>query len=225
MRREIRKNKRSRASFFWGSAFYYPNGDDVLKIIQQGSSTAVIVIHEIYGLNRHMKDICRLLGELGVDVFCSDLLGRPAFDYAEEREAYRYFMEGVGFSRAKRIVEDQIDDLRSTYEKVVIVGFSVGATVAWLCSEDGRIDGVVGYYGSRIRQFSELKPNCPVLLFFPRKEPSFDVAELLLLLQKKNVSYCQFEGEHGFSDPYLGRFDEMSSQEAFREMSRFIREI
>lgn len=196
-----------------------------MKIIQQGPSTAVIVVHEIYGVNRHMKDICRSLGEQGVDVFCPDLLDRTAFDYAEEDEAYRYFMENVGFSCARRKVEDLIADVRNTYEKVIIVGFSVGATVAWLCSEDGRIDGVVGYYGSRIRQFSELQPSCPVLLFFPRKEPSFDVAELQLSLQKKNVSCYQFEGEHGFSDPYSDRFDEMSSQEAFRKMSSFIREI
>lgn len=196
-----------------------------MNFIQQGSSTAVIVVHEIYGLNRHKKDICESLGEQGFDVFCPDLLGRPAFDYVEEQEAYRYFMDHVGFLHAKHKVEDLIDDVRTAYEKVVIVGFSVGATVAWLCSEDGRVDGVVGYYGSRIRQFSELQPSCHVLLFFPRKEPSFDIAELLLTLQKKNVRYCQFEGEHGFSDPYSDRFDEMSAQEAFREMSRFIREI
>jgi len=196
-----------------------------LKIIQPGSTTAVIVVHEIYGLNRHMKDICRSLGEQGVDVFCPDLLGRPAFDYVEEHEAYRFFMNNVGFLNAKHNVEEVIDDVRAAYEKVVIVGFSVGATVAWLCSEDERVDGVVGYYGSRIRQFSELKPSCPVLLVFPRNEPSFDVAELLLSLQKRNVSYLQLEGEHGFSDPYSDRFDEMSAQEAFREMSRFIKEI
>lgn len=196
-----------------------------MNFIQQSSSTAVIVIHEIYGLNRHMKDFCKSLGEQGFDVFCPDLLGRPAFDYAEEQEAYRHFMDCVGFSRAKHQVDDVIDDMRNAYEKVVIVGFSVGATVAWLCIEDGRIDGVVGYYGSRIRQFLELQPSCPVLLFFPRKEPSFDVTELLLALRKKNVSCFQFEGDHGFSDPYWDRFDEMSSQEAFCEMSRFIREI
>src|SRR5690606_7048825 len=109
-----------------------------LKMIQQGSSTAIIVLHEIYGLNQHMKDICSSLSEEGFDVFCPDLLGRPAFDYAEEQEAYRYFMDNVGFLHAKYKVEDLIDDVRTAYEKVVIVGFSVGATVAWLCSEDGR---------------------------------------------------------------------------------------
>ena len=112
-----------------------------------------------------MKDFCKSLGEQGFDVFCPDLLGRPTFDYAEEHEAYRYFMDSVGFLHAKHQVDDVIDDMRNAYEKVVIVGFSVGATVAWLCIEDGRIDGVVGYYGSRIRQFLELQPSCPVLLF------------------------------------------------------------
>ena len=190
-----------------------------------GSSTAVIVIHEIYGLNRHMKDTCRSLGEQGFDAFCPDLLGRPAFDYVEENEAYRYFMESVGFAHAQCIVDELVADVRERYEKVVILGFSVGATVAWLCSQNERIDGVVGYYGSRIRQFSELTPSCPVLLFFPRKEHSFDVDELLLTLQKKNVSLSQFDGIHGFSDPYSNRFDDISSREAFDKMIGFIMEL
>ncbi|MEC1241949.1 dienelactone hydrolase family protein, partial [Bacillus paralicheniformis] len=33
--------------------------------IQNKSDTAVIVLHEIYGINRHMHEVCRLIAEQG----------------------------------------------------------------------------------------------------------------------------------------------------------------
>ncbi len=50
-----------------------------------------------------------------------------------------------------------------------ILGFGAEATVAWLCSEEECVDGIVGYYGSRIRNYAELAPRCPALLFFHKK--------------------------------------------------------
>ncbi|MDI5811330.1 DUF535 family protein, partial [Salmonella enterica subsp. enterica serovar Anatum] len=41
---------------------------------------------------------------------------------------------------------------------------SVGATLAWLSAASGLCDGVVCYYGSRIRQYLHLAPLCPTLV-------------------------------------------------------------
>ncbi|MGG4152423.1 hypothetical protein [Peribacillus muralis] len=41
-----------------------------------------------------------------------------------------------------------------------------GAIVAWMCSEEECVDGIAGFYGSPIRNYSELVPQYPVLLFF-----------------------------------------------------------
>lgn len=63
---------------------------------------------------------------------------------------------------------------RTQYETLIVVGYSVGATLAWLSAASGLCDGVVCYYGSRIRQYLHLAPLCPTLVIVARYEPAFD---------------------------------------------------
>ncbi|WP_354005839.1 dienelactone hydrolase family protein [Fictibacillus terranigra] len=104
-----------------------------------------------------------------------------------------------------------------------IIGFSVGATVAWLCSEEKGVDGMAGFYGSRIRNYTEISPQCPVLLFFPEEEKSFAVDELITVLKKKEAEIYKFDGKHGFSDCYGPNFNEESAHHAFYHLDRFLK--
>ncbi|MGO4185022.1 dienelactone hydrolase family protein [Paenibacillus sp. TAF43_2] len=144
--------------------------------IINGSETLIIVIHEIYGINRHMQHICQSLADHGFDVF--------------------------------------------------LAGFSVGATTAWLCSEEPEVDGIAAYYGSRIRNYTELLPKCPTILFFPQEELSFHVDDLISILRKNDANEIhKFSGQHGFSDPYSSKYNEQSAQMAFSEMTGFFHNI
>jgi dienelactone hydrolase len=183
----------------------------------------VIVIHEIYGINPHMESVCKKLSSQGFDVICPNLLEREQpFDYSEEKVAYQNFMENVGFSNAVKKIKDVLLTIKNEYQKIYIIGFSVGATVAWLCSEEDHLDGIVGYYGSRIRNYTEVVPLSPTILFFPQEEQSFIVDELISILNKRNVEIHKFNGKHGFSDPYSQHFNAKSAQEALNKMLTFI---
>lgn len=187
------------------------------------SDSAIIVLHEIYGINHHMKDVCQSFSESGFDVYCPNLLERDQpFDYSDEKTAYLYFMNQVGFDYASAKIKIIVRNIRENYQKLFIVGFSVGATVAWICSEENDSDGIVGYYGSRIRDYLEITPQMPVMLFFPEKEKSFNVDELISVLIYKKIKTHQLAGQHGFSDPYSSRYNEQSSQTAFHETITFL---
>lgn len=193
--------------------------------IENNSDTVIMVIHEIYGLNEHMQGFCEALSKQDFDVICPNLLGRETpFDYSQEEAAYRHFMENVGFKEALHKIRDIISDVKDEYKKIFIIGFSAGATVAWLCSEEECVDGIVGYYGSRIRNYVELTPQCPALLFFPQDEPSFDVDELISALEIKNIEVHKFNGKHGFSDPYNSKYHVESAHKAFSKMMKYILE-
>lgn len=125
---------------------------------------------------------------------CPNVLERDTFDYSQEEAAYRHFMEHVGFFSAAQKIKDLLLAVKDEYEKIYIIGFSIGATVAWLCGEEDCVDGIVGYYGSRIRDYLELTPQCPVMLFFPQEEQSFNVDELLLALEKRILVYINLQG-------------------------------
>jgi dienelactone hydrolase len=193
--------------------------------IQKRSDTAIIVLHEIYGVNQHMQYICKLLSEYDFDVFCPNLLKQEmAFDYSEEEKSYRNFMEDLGFEDTLVKIKNLLLGIREKYKNVYLIGFSVGATVAWLCSEEKLVDGIIGYYGSRIRNYMELSPQCPTLLFFPDEEKSFKVNELVAVLDgKHNVEVHQFSGQHGFSDPFSSKYNEQSAKKAFMEMLNYIK--
>lgn len=188
--------------------------------LKQGSDSVIIVIHEIYGINRHMQNICQSLAERGFDVICPNLLKQDMpFDYSQEEAAYSHFMQHVGFSEAFGQIKRLVADIRNDYRKVFIVGFSVGATTAWLCSEEAEVDGIAAYYGSRIRDYTDLLPQCPTMLFFPQEELLFDVDELITTLSKNDsIEIHKYNGQHGFSDPYSAKYNEQSAQKAFSEM-------
>lgn len=194
--------------------------------IEQKSETVIVVLHEIYGINQHMQHMCRLLSDQGYDVICPDLLGREApFEYSQEEAAYRNFVENVGFTQAASQIKRMLLAIQNRYEKIFVLGFSVGATIAWLCSEEQKVDGIVGYYGSRIRNYLEVNPQCPTLLFFPQEEASFDVDELISTLDNcPNVRVYQCNGQHGFSDPYSSRYQVHSAQTSCNKMLDFFRD-
>jgi len=184
---------------------------------------AVIVVHEIYGVNEHMKNFSQSLREYEFDVFCPNLtVQKQAYSYSQENIAYKEFMDKVGFTAASIQIKKLIADIKDDYQKIFIVGFSVGATVSWLCSREEGVHGVVGYYGSRIRDYTEITPKCPALLFFPREEESFNVDELISLLNDKNTEIHKFNGQHGFADADSPNYNEVSADQAYDKMVKFL---
>ncbi|AUS24741.1 dienelactone hydrolase family protein [Paenibacillus polymyxa] len=192
--------------------------------IDKKSDTLIVMLHEIYGINQHIQNYCSLLSDEGYDVICPNLIGKETpFDYSQEEAAYAHFIKNIGFERASYHIESLLLSIQARYKKVFIVGFSIGATIAWLCSKEKYVDGIVGYYGSRIRNYLEITPHCPTLLFFPQEEISFNVDELISALDNHNIRVHKFSGQHGFSDPYSPRYHVHSAQQSFIEMVEFFR--
>jgi len=184
---------------------------------------AIIVIHEIYGINEFMKQQCLKFKEAGYDVFCPNMINKPPFSYEKSKEAYDFFMKNIGFEMYKEI-SSFVDQLREKYDNVFIIGFSVGATIAWRCCENSLCSGIIASYGSRIRDYTDLVPSCPTLLLFA-KEDSFDVHALVCQLQdKQHLSIIEFDAEHGFVDSFSKHFNLQQSKRAEESIDRFINE-
>ena len=178
-----------------------------MKEYKNGNDVAIIILHEIYGINRFIEELCIQYHNDGFDVFCPQLLGRENFPYEDSSGAYAYFLNEVGFDVYKK-VKEQIKYLKLFYKKVFVLGFSVGATIAWLCSETSLADGIICCYGSRIRDYLQVKPCCQVLLLFAQYD-SFNVQELVNWFKdKKNIAIFSLPAHHGFLDKYNKYYDE-----------------
>jgi len=196
----------------------------MLNIIR-GKESAIIVLHEIYGINPHIKLICEHYLAAGYDVFCPNFVEpRGYFDYSREGEAYQYFVKNIGFPSMVQQVNKILMKSRTDYRNVFLLGFSAGATTAWICSEtENAVDRVICYYGSRIRDYQNITPKCPILLIFAEEEKAFDVSELTCTLgQKQFVDVHVLNGKHGFSDPFSKHFNEQLQQKAQKLVDEFI---
>ncbi|XKE94510.1 dienelactone hydrolase family protein [Metaplanococcus flavidus] len=190
--------------------------------IKHGNRALVLVLHEIYGINDHMELAAASFAEQGFDVLVPDLIGRnPPFSYDQSERAYRNFMDAVGFDSAFEQVKKLLAEEAKDYDEIHIVGFSVGATVAWLCSQLDHIDSVTAFYGSRIRDYRKITPLCPVLLIYGEREKSFNVADFIAEVADGSIEAVSLPGEHGFADPFAPVFDKNSRQKAMDLMENF----
>ncbi len=190
--------------------------------IGSGAEDAVILLHEIYGVNGHMLDTAAWLAAQGLAVYCPDLLG-AVYGYDREAAAYEHYMR-VGFAAAAEEVAALAGRLAGHHRRLYLVGYSAGATVAWLLTGRDGFAGAVGYYGSRIRDFPDLTPACPVLLFFPCREEAFSVPALAeKLAAKDGVRVRVLPGRHGFADRRSLRYDAAAAREADAMTVAFLR--
>ena len=191
------------------------------------SNKAILLIHEIYGVNDHMKLMKEKLSKLEADIICPNLLSQDApYSYEEEGMAYQNFVQNIGIDEGSKQITNMLIQLKQEYDEVGVIGFSVGATMSWLCSESNLCNFVIGCYGSRIRDYINRSPACPTLLIFPTKEEAFDVDYLINSLKQKReplLEIKKFYGFHGFMNPFSQTFNKESADQAFQTISDFLK--
>jgi dienelactone hydrolase len=187
--------------------------------------TAVVVVHEIYGVNAHITATAEALRAYPCDVFTPSFLPAGAvFAQEDEARAYREFARDPGLERMAEELSRFIHDLRSRYRRVLCIGFSVGATSAWLASATAPLDGSVCFYGSRIRDHLAVQPTAPCLLLFAEHEPGFSVPEVALELRHRpHVTVTTYPCRHGFCNPDSPAHDSERSLQAWETAIRFLR--
>ena len=187
------------------------------------NKSAIIILHEIYGMNEFIQKQCQRFKETGYDVFCPDMLGKQPFPYEESVEAYDYFIKNVGFEVYKEI-NALVYQIKEKYDNIFIIGYSIGATIAWRCCENSLCSGIIACYGSRIRDYTDLNPACPTLLLFSN-EDSFDVRMLVRKLRgKRHLSIMELDAPHGFMDFYSKYFNIQQSKLAEESITGFLKE-
>lgn len=190
------------------------------------ANKAVIILSEIYGINDYIKDKAAFFNKQGYDAYCLNLIQKDStFSYSEEEKAYVYFRTNIGFDIYNEVAV-LMNRLQDEYENIIVFGSSVGATIAWRLTERSCCDGMIGYYGSRIRDYLDVNPGCPCLLLFAAEEKSFDVNTMLTQFeQKENIKVAVMPGQHGFADPYAGHYHAESGKNALDMVECFLEEL
>jgi len=126
-----------------------------------GYGPGIVVLQEIFGVNRYMREVCDWYAAHGFVALCPDLFWRqePGVDITDQTEAewQKAFQLYQGLDEDKA-VEDSAAALRFLRKhpactgRAGAVGFCLGGNLAWLLSVRFRPDCAVGYYGVSIEK-------------------------------------------------------------------------
>lgn len=135
-----------------------PDGDFSAYVArpQAESAPAVVVIQEIFGVNKVMRDICDGLAVQGYVAVCPDLFWRiePGIDITDQSEAeWKKAFELFNAFDVDKGVNDiaatiaAVRALPGVNGKVGAVGYCLGGLLAFLTATRTDVDASVSYYG------------------------------------------------------------------------------
>ena len=164
----------------------------------------VVVIQEIFGVNRHIRAVTDRFAEDGYAALAPAL-----FDRAERNLDVGYDEAGVARGRAVRQRVAYDDAMRDTaaaiahlqrFGKVGIVGYCWGGNIAWLAACRLSVAAAVGYYGGDIANLLNEVPKAPLMLHFGERDPHI-AAEAVARIRAAapTVPVHTYPAGHGFN--------------------------
>lgn len=139
-----------------------------------GPHPGVVVIHEAFGLNEHIKDVTRRIAGAGYATLAVDL-----FAGRNRAVCMARYMAGALRGSVNRF---GVDDLKSALtvlakmknvdaQRLGAVGFCMGGgfAIAWACT-DARLKVIAPFYGSNPRPLEAANRLCPVVGSYPEQD-------------------------------------------------------
>jgi carboxymethylenebutenolidase len=190
---------------------------------------AIVVIQEIFGVNRHIREVA--------DGFAADgyLAIAPAlFDRVQRNVDLGYTPEDIAKGREIRgkVANDMaLQDTQAAIQaaagagKVGIVGYCWGGLITWLAA--GKLSGLaaaVPYYGGGILDNAELEPKVPLMAHFGDRDQHIPVDGVRKLAEKhKQHQVFIYSADHGFNCDHRGSYDPAAAKQARERTLEFFR--
>ncbi len=171
----------------------------------QDARRALVVVQEIFGVNRHMRRVCDDFAAQGYAV-----VGPALFDRTERGVELGYAPEDVVRGRELRGKIDPAStvlDVRAAAAALPsgarrgVVGYCWGGTVAWHgATRTNDFDAAVGWYGGGIAAAKDEMPLCPAQLHFGETDASIPMADVdAIRAARPEVEIFVYPGAgHGF---------------------------
>jgi carboxymethylenebutenolidase len=181
----------------------------------------LVIIQEFYGVNDHIRSICRRYAGEGYEVVSPVLYHRVdkaspyglSLPYEEASvPTGRKLRAEVGWDNAMRDVAASVAALST--RTVAVLGYCWGGTLAWLAATRLRVDCAIGYYGGQIHEFAHEIPRCPVMLHFGARDASIpsERVDLVRSAHPQVTIHIYPEAGHSFNCDLSPKFHAESSR-------------
>ena len=195
----------------------------------RGPHPGVVVIHEAYGLNDHIKDVSRRFAGAGYVALAVDL-----FTNRNRAVCMARYMAGLLLGSVNRY---GIFDLKTALthlaglpevdaKRMGAIGFCMGGgfAVAWACT-DSRLKVIAPFYASNPRPLEVLKRLCPVVGSYPEKDFTANAGRKLeRVLEESGIAHdikIYRNARHSFFNEDGRAYDEEAADDAWRRVISF----
>lgn len=186
---------------------------------------AVLLLHEIFGVNEYMADVATRLATLGYVVLAPDLFWRIDPDHPLDHtdESIGIAFERVGNLDVTAATADatwSLDELAALPEvegTPSVLGFCLGGTLALAVGLHGAPAAVVSYYGSGVADLltdvDDLR--CPAMFVFGTADPFIpnEVADAVAVAfaDRDDVSIHRLAAGHAFDNSFADSFHDRAA--------------
>jgi len=148
-----------------------------------GPHPGVVVIHEIFGLNENMRDICGRFAQAGYAALAVDLFAgrsRPLCMARIFAGMISGSLDRFGISNLKAALGDLAARPEIDADRLGAIGFCMGGTFAitWACTDE-RLKAIAPYYGIGPKPREAMRRSCPVVGSWPEKDFTSPAAGVL----------------------------------------------
>ncbi len=206
---------------------------------KSGKGPGIVLIQEIFGVNKVMRDLADGFAAQGYTVMCPDLFWRqePGVQITDKTEAEwkKAFSLMQGFNTAKGV-----DDLKATLAtlrkhqactgKVGSIGYCLGGKLAFLMATRSDSDANVGYYGVGLQDSLGEAKNIkkPLLLHIAEKDqfvpPEAQKKVIEALKGNKLVTIHTYPGaDHAFARIGGQHYDKKAADLANQRTAEFLK--
>ncbi len=204
----------------------------------QGSGPGLILLQEIFGINRYLRDMAENFVEEGYVVLVPDLFWRMkpgiVLGYSDEDfgQAFDYYQR-FDVDQGIKDTADAIKSLRELPEctgKVGALGYCLGGNLAYLTAARTDVDCSVSYYGVAIEQSLGEADNitCPMVMHFAAEDsfvPPEAVAQIRQAFESRSdvEIYYYPDVNHAFATPGRDSYHKPSTMMAYSRSLALLR--
>lgn len=211
-----------------------------------GPFPTILVVHEIFGVHEHIKDICRRLAKLGYFAVAPLLYSREG-DVSSMSDVPS-ILQVVGKVPDKEVASD-LDATaawakstgKADTTKLGITGFCWGGRQVWLyAAHNSALRAGVAWYGPLQLPPSELRPknpidlasqiNAPVLGLYGGADDGIPVAQIeqmraaLKAAGKRSEIVIYPDTPHGFNADYRPSYRPQAARDGWKRMQEWFKE-
>jgi carboxymethylenebutenolidase len=191
---------------------------------------AVVVIHEWWGLNDHIRHWTDRLAEDGYAAIAVDLYGGQV---ATDPDAAMNLMKAVDENTAATIIQAAhqylAQDPRIDADKQAVIGWCFGG--AWSLRDaiaNPELDAAVIYYGHPVTDVAALgRIQASLLGVFGNQDAAIppetvDGFEKALTSAGKSIELHRYDAVHAFANPSNAKYDQASASDAWEHVRKFL---